>query len=80
MKNPVRDEASAFQVVLLTLGGAVLVVVAAWLSTWLGVAVFLALVAAALWAIRGGMRQRPPQAHVVHDATEQARRILVVAN
>ena len=29
MKNPVRDEASAFQVVLLTLGGAVLVVVAA---------------------------------------------------
>ena len=45
-----------------------------------GVAVFLALVAAALWAIRGGMRQRPPQAHVVHDDTEQARRILVVAN
>ena len=80
MKNPVRDEASAFQVVLLTLGGAVLVVAAAWLSTWLGVAVFLALVAAALWAIRGGMRQRPPQAHVVHDATEQSRRILVVAN
>ena len=80
MKNPVRDEASAFQVVLLTLGGAVLVVVAAWISTWLGVAVFLALVAAALWAIRGGMRQRPPQAHVVHDDTERARRILVVAN
>lgn len=80
MKNPVRDEASAFQVVLLTLGGAVLVVAAAWLSTWLGVAVFLALVAAALWAIRGGMRQRPAQAHVVHDDTEQARRILVVAN
>lgn len=80
MKNPVRDEASAFQVVLLTLGGAVLVVAAAWLSTWLGVAVFLVLVAAALWAIRGGMRQRPPQAHVVHDDTEQARRILVVAN
>jgi GABA permease len=80
MKNPVRDEASAFQVVLLTLGGAVLVVVAAWLSTWLGVAVFLALVAAALWAIRGGMRQRPAQAHVVHADTEHARRILVVAN
>jgi GABA permease len=80
MKNPLRDEASAFQVVLLTLGGAVLVVAAAWLSTWLGVAVFLALVAAALWAIRGGMRQRPPQAHVVHDDAERARRILVVAN
>jgi len=80
MKNPVRDEASAFQVVLLTLGGAVLVVVAAWIETWLGVAVFLALCVAALWAIRGGMRQRPPQAHVVRDASEPTRRILVVAN
>ena len=80
MKNPVRDEASAFQVVLLTLGGAVLVVVAAWIETWLGVVVFLALCAAALWAIRGGMRQRPPQAHVVRDASEPTRRILVVAN
>src|SRR5512145_1194226 len=80
MKNPVRDEASAFQVVLLTLGGAVLVVLAAWIADWLGVIVFLVLVAAALWAIRGGMRQRPPQAHVVRDAAEPARRILVVAN
>jgi hypothetical protein len=80
VKNPVKDEASAFQVVLLTLGGAVLVVVAAWISTWLGVVVFLALLAAALWAIRGGLRQRPPQAHVVRDETRPSRRILVVAN
>jgi hypothetical protein len=67
-------------VVLLTLGGAVLVVVAAWISTWLGVVVFLALLAAALWAIRGGMRQRPSQTHVVRDETGPSRRILVVAN
>ena len=80
LKNPIRDEASAFQVVLLTLGAAVLVVAAAWLSTWLGVVVFLVLVAAALWAIRGGMRQRPPQAHVVRDEDGPRRRILVVAN
>ena len=78
MKNPIRDEASAFQVVLLTLGGALLVVLAAWIDVWLGLVVFLALVAAALWAIRGGMRQRPPQAHVVHD--EATHRVLVVAN
>jgi hypothetical protein len=78
MKNPVRDEASAFQVVLLTLGGAVLVVLGAWIADWLGIIVFLALVAAALWAIRGGMRHRPPQAHVVRE--EGKRRILVVAN
>jgi Universal stress protein family len=79
MKNPLRDEASAFQVVLVTLGGAVLVVLAAWIDEWLGLAVFLALVAVALWAIRGGMRQRPPQAHVVRDGGP-TRRILVVAN
>lgn len=79
MKNPLRDEASAFQVVLITLAGAVLVVVAAWINTWLGLAVFIVLVGAALWAIRGGLMQRPPQAHVVRDEGP-ARRILVIAN
>jgi hypothetical protein len=79
MKNPLRDEASAFQVVLATLGGAVLVVVGAWIDEWLGLAVFLALVAVALWAIRGGLRQRPPQAHVVRDEGP-THRVLVVAN
>lgn len=79
MKNPLRDEASAFQVVLITLGGAVLVVLAAWLNTWLGLAVFIALVGAALWAIRGGLMQRPPKTHVVHDGGG-ARKILVIAN
>jgi GABA permease len=78
MKNPLRDEASAFQAVLITLGAAVLVVLAAWINTWLGLAVFVGLVAAAFWAIRGGMRHRPPATHVVRDET--VRRILVVAN
>jgi hypothetical protein len=44
------------------------------------VVVFLALLAAALWAIRGGIRQRPSQTHVVRDETGPSRRILVVAN
>jgi GABA permease len=79
LKNPLRDEASAFQVVLITLAGALLVVLAAWLNTWLGLAVFLVLVGVALWAIRGGLRPRPPQAHVVHD-DGGSYRILVLAN
>ena len=78
MKNPLRDEASAFQAVLIVLGATALVVVAAWLNTWLGVLVFLVLVGAAFWAIRGGMRQRPEPAHVVREAG--VHRILVVAN
>ena len=79
MKNPLRDEASAFQVVLITLGGALVVAVAAWIDTWLGLAVFIVLVGAALWAIRGGLIQRPAQAHVVRDEG-RPRRILVIAN
>ena len=78
MKNPLRDEASAFQVVLVTLGGAVLVVLAAWIDTWLGLAVFLLLVGAAVWAIRGGMRHHAPPTHVVREGP--TRRILVIAN
>ena len=79
MKNPLRDESSAFQVVLITLGGALLVVIAAWLNTWLGLAVFVVLVGVALWAIRGGLIQKPPQAHVVHD-DEPTHKVLVIAN
>lgn len=79
MKNPLRDEASAFHVVLLTLAGAVLVAVAAWIDTRFGVVVFLALVAVALWAIRGGLRSRPPQKHVVHERGPSLK-ILVAAN
>jgi hypothetical protein len=79
VKNPLRDEASAFQLVLIVLAGALLVVLAAWINTWLGLAVFLVLVAAAFWAVRGGMRQRPQQAHVVRDEGP-VRRILVLAN
>jgi hypothetical protein len=79
MKNPLRDEASAFQAVLVTLGATALVVVAAWIHTWLGLVVFLVLVAAAFWTIRGGMRHRPPPTHVMRDEGP-VRRILVVAN
>jgi GABA permease len=79
VKNPLRDESSAFQVVLITLGGALLVVIAAWLNTWLGLAVFVVLVGVALWTIRGGLIQKPPQAHVVHD-DEPTHKVLVIAN
>ncbi len=78
MRNPLRDEASAFQVVWLTLAGAAVVVAASYLSPWLGLAVFLALLAAATWAIRGGLRDRG-RTHVVR-AVGAERRILVVAN
>ena len=78
MKNPLRDEASAFQVVWLTLAAAALIVAASYLSPWLGVGVLVALLLAAGWAIRGGLRERS-RAHVVREVGPH-RRILVVAN
>lgn len=78
MRNPFRDEDAAFRLVLLTLGAAVLIVVASWLNTWLGLAVFVALTALALRALRGGLAERRAPAHVVHSGPN--RRILVIAN
>jgi hypothetical protein len=78
VKNPLRDEASAFQVVWLTLAAAALIVAASYLSPWLGVGVLVALLLAAGWAIRGGLRERA-SAHVVREIGPH-RRILVVAN
>jgi hypothetical protein len=78
VKNPLRDEASAFQAVWLTLAAAALIVAASYLSPWLGVAVLVALLLAAGWAIRGGLRVRA-RAHVVREIGPH-RRILVVAN
>ena len=43
MRNPFRNEADAFRLVLLSVGYFALIVVAAAINTWLGVAVFLLL-------------------------------------
>ena len=43
MRNPFRSEADAFRLVLLAVGYFALIVVAAAINTWLGVAVFVLL-------------------------------------
>ena len=43
MKNPLKDEASVFQLVWLSIGYFGLIAIASWISTWLGVAVFVVL-------------------------------------
>ena len=79
MKNPLRDEAAAFQIVWLSLGAAVVIVLASLLSPWLGVAVFLLLAVAALIAIRGDLKTRAGRHHVKTE-TDRTHRILVIAN
>jgi GABA permease len=79
MKNPLRDEAAAFQLVWLSLGYFGLIALASWISTWLGVATFVVLTVVALLALRGG-RQRRASLHVDHSGVDDTRRLLVVAN
>ena len=80
MRNPFRDEAAAFRLVLLTIGYLGLIVVASWISTWLGVIVLVVLTALAVWALRGGMKEPARKQHLDRAAVENTHRILVVAN
>ena len=80
MESPFRSEAAAFRFLLITIGAFALIVIAAWIDPWLGVAVWLFLSAAAVWIY---VRQRgpaPPREQIEHVGAEDERRVLVVAN
>jgi hypothetical protein len=79
VKNPLRDEAAAFKLVWLSLGYFGLIALASWISTWLGIAVFVVLSIAALVALRGG-RQRRGSLRIERSGVDDTHRLLVVAN
>jgi hypothetical protein len=79
VKNPLRDEAAAFKLVWLSLGYFGLIALAAWISTWLGLAVFVVLSIVGLIALRGG-RQRRGSLRVERSGVDDTHRLLVVAN
>ncbi|HEX7254376.1 MAG TPA: hypothetical protein VF236_00450 [Gaiellaceae bacterium] len=79
MRNPFRNEADAFRLVLLTVGYFGLIVVAAAINTWLGLAVFVVLTLLAIAAVMRSRRE-PPQQAVIRPSAPGERRILVVAN
>jgi GABA permease len=81
VKNPFRTEADAFRFVWLTIGYFALIVVAYFINHWLGLAVFIALTAFAVWwfFVRNTGTEPPvQQAPAASPAGEH--RILVVAN
>ena len=49
MRNPIKNEATAFRFLLGLIGSFVLIVIGAKIDRWLGLAVFLALTAGAGW-------------------------------
>jgi GABA permease len=80
MRNPFRSEADAFRFVWLTIGFFVLIVVGSLISTWLGIAVFVALTALALWWLFGRGEVEAPVMQVPAASPPDEHRILVVAN
>lgn len=80
MRNPFRNEADAFRLVLLTIGYFALIVVAAAINTWLGVAVFLLLTLLAVAAVLRARREPPRPTSGVRPSAPGERRILVIAN
>ena len=80
MLNPFRSEADAFRLVLLSIGYFALIVVAAAINTWLGVAVFAALTGAAIVALVRARRESAQPHAVVRPSAPGERRILVIAN
>jgi len=80
MPNPFRSEESAFRFVFLTIGYFGLIGIAAWINSWLGLAVFVVLTAgAAYWLLSRGKRERPVKQTPAPSPPDEYR-ILVVAN
>ena len=80
-RNPFRSEAEAYRFLLLTVGYFFLIVVAAAIDKWLGIAVFAVLTAIAIWAwMRSRSNEPVVKARVPRVGAEDERRILVIAN
>ncbi|MGH3081005.1 MAG: hypothetical protein ACRDNH_07700 [Gaiellaceae bacterium] len=80
MRNPFKSEADAFRLVILAVGYFALIVVAAAINRWLGVAVFVILTGAAIaWVLRA-RREPPVRTASSRRSAPGERRILVIAN
>jgi hypothetical protein len=80
-RNPFRSEAEAYRFLLLTVGYFALIVVAASIATWLGVVVFVALSAAAVWLwLRSRSNEPAARESIPSRSADDERRILVIAN
>src|ERR687896_559068 len=60
-QNPFRSEADAYRFLLLTIGYFALIVAASFIDRWLGLAVFIALTAFAVWRWAKSRSTEPPE-------------------
>ena len=80
MESPFRSEAAAFRFLLLSIGAFALIVGASWINSWLGLLVFLALSAAAVWVYTRQRGPGPPREQIEQLGPPDEKRVLVVAN
>jgi len=80
VRNPVRSEDDAFRIVILIVVALGLIALAAWINTWLGLAVAIVEVAAAAWVVTVRGRPGPPDREAPAPHTPDEHRVLVVAN
>ena len=81
MKNPLRSEADAFQFLLGSVVYFALIVIAAVINPWAGLAVFIVLTAVVLWWwLRARRVEAPRQTAPARRGEADEHRILVVAN
>ena len=80
-RNPFASEADAYRFLLLTIGYFALIVAAAALNRWLGLAVFVGLTGLVLWRWLGARSSEAPLRPAVPPRADDAERhILVIAN
>ena len=79
MRNPLRTEAEAFRFLVIVIGSAVLIVIAAAINTWAGVGVAILVVGGVTWWYWSRPSGRPRQIAVERD-DDDVHRILVIAN
>ncbi len=81
MRNPLANEDAAFRFVLGTIAYLAPIVLATWIATWLGVAVFLAATVVAVVVLRGGRTSSPDApGPVERAAVTDTWRVIVIAN
>jgi hypothetical protein len=80
VESPFRSEAAAFRFLLITIGAFALIVVASLINPWLGLLVFLLLVAGAVWVYLRARAPSPPPERIERIGPDDERRVLVVAN
>lgn len=79
MRNPLRSEAEAFRFLIVIIGGAVIVGVAAYINTWVGVAAAVLVVGGiGAWILGGPKLARSPR--VDSGTPGGTHRVLVLAN